>query len=242
MDGSSTETEDPCHYVAAATRKRKEKHSAPKKLEGNKSAKLTDVSGKGSRWQQFLLRFTERLSFCRRSKTGCMFCSGRCFLLVEPLLEEVKKWRDRMESEPSAVMDCEIRWIFQSARRAGAEHREGQKQRENIPLCADREDGSTTDTEECDDGTRCDDKAGSSTSTSNPDASSSDVPLDDDVVHTSGVAVKEDKRSYEQRSGAKQQTIKLNTFVAGAGKADLICQRAALVFLGIGKARLYRVP
>ena len=108
---SSTDTEPdpyfvvPVHPLPCGSRRGNKRKSNPQTKETSQSSK-TDWFAK---WALFLEKFNRSLGSC---KTGCAFCLHNCFGLLQPLLDEVKKWREEMSHVVSEVQDQELRWIF----------------------------------------------------------------------------------------------------------------------------------
>ena len=223
MSEGSTDTEPdpyfvvPVHPLPCGSRRGNKRKSNPQTKETSQSSK-TDWFAK---WALFLEKFNRSLGSC---KTGCAFCLHNCFGLLQPLLDEVKKWREEMSHVVSEVQDLELRWIFKpdpdsatiTPRQALARPSRGTGDGQ----------GSTTSTSEVDD-------AGQSTSTSNP------ADSDSDSGHEEKVA-KQTSRHYSVRQGSKRPSVRIGLFLHGADKGMRICQKAAVWALGISKARLHR--
>ena len=77
-------------------------------------------------------------------------------------------------------------------------------------------------------------------SSAESDGESSDVLDMSEPAASSSKPMPLSRNHYAQRFGAKQPTVKLNTFVKGADKSTVICQQAAVWLLGVGKPRIQR--
>ena len=226
MDGSSTETEDPQHFKKAKPKKRAVKKDLPAK-------KRTKRNDAGDKWKSFLERFAHRLATCQQARRGCYFCGHDCFLKTEPLLDEIRKWRESFSEMTDAVADKEILWIFQNSRQTGFDEQLDQDQHHKQKprhLQGDQQSSiPSTDTEEA----NC-----SSTSTSEP---SDDVlHLDCNPEKSQPVAIKPAKREYNPRARTKKPSVKLVTFLKGADRNTTVCLQSSLFFLGMGPGRLNR--
>ena len=236
-EGSSTGTEDAGHYEAAKLKKRAVNQTRRK----GPAQKVIRVSARDARWDGFKQKFSDRLLSCQRNGTGCYFCRHDCFMKVEPLLEEVKTWRENMQALASEVMDREILWIFQFSRAKTEDDPPVTKKRVAAKVPCENEDGSTTETEMED---ASDHDKSSGTSTSNPDAGSDDSELDLSKAAPSSLVRRvqqQAKRDYSTRCQTKKPSVKLSTFIKGADKLVVICVQTALFLLGIGYSRLQRV-
>ncbi|CAK9007430.1 Peptidyl-prolyl cis-trans isomerase D (PPIase D) (40 kDa peptidyl-prolyl cis-trans isomerase) (Cyclophilin-40) (CYP-40) (Cyclophilin-related protein) (Rotamase D), partial [Durusdinium trenchii] len=226
--GSSTETEDAGHYCASAPRKRKKPGC---KKDSSKVKQKT--TGEDARWPSFLVKFEGKIASCRRSGSGCCFCRHQCLVRAEPLLDEIKSWRENLLSVAPEVADRELLWIFQSSQTAAAERQAKQvKQNRTAQVLDYEEEGSTTETEN-DEETQDKKSVAASTNTSSPsaesDGESSDVLDMSEPAASSSKPMPLSRNHYAQRFGAKQPTVKLNTFVKGADKSTVICQQAAVL-------------
>ena len=225
--GSSTETEEPQHFEKGKPKKR----AIRKDLPAKKRTKRNDAD---DRWKSFLERFAHRLTTCQQGRRGCYFCGHDCFLKTEPLLDEIRKWRESFSQMSDAVADKEILWIYQNSRQGGFDKQLDQdhhhKQQQSHLKDKEQSSVSSTDTEEAD----C-----SSTSTSEP----SDDVLDLDCnpgKNTPAQASKPAKREYNPRARTKKPSVKLVTFIKGADQNTVICMQSSLFFLGMGPSRLQR--
>ena len=226
MDGSSTETDDPQHFEKAKPKKR----TVRKDLPAKKRTKRNDADNK---WKSFLQRFAHRLSTCQQARRGCYFCGHDCFLKTEPLLDEIRRWRESFSEMSDAVADKEILWIYQNSRQGGFDEQLDQhhhhKQQQRHSKDDQQSSVSSTDTEEAD----C-----LSTSTSEP---SDDVlDLDFNPGKNQTAAIKPAKREYNPRVRTKKPSFKLATFLKGADRNTTICLQSSLFFLGMGFGRLQR--
>ena len=201
MDGSSTETDDPQHFEKAKPKKR----TVRKDLPAKKRTKRNDADNK---WKSFLERFAHRLATCQQAQRGCYFCSHDCFLKTEPLLDEIRRWRESFSEMSDAVADKEILWIYQNSRQGGFDEQLDQdhhhKQQQRHSKDDQQSSVSSTDTEEAD----C-----LSTSTSEP---SDDVlELDCNPGKNQTVAIKPAKREYNPRVRTKKTIIKTGDLSQG---------------------------
>lgn len=230
MSDASTDTEPDPHFTVpldplpCGSYRSKKRKSAPSTRNNSKSCKAGSLSG----WADFLRKVTTQLG---KSKSGCMFCSYKCFQILQPLLDEVKAWRDEMASAAHEVQDQELRWIFKpDPDSATMRPMQGRHSGDARQSCNDGE-GSSTSTEKVDES----DGEGS-TSTSNPDNSDSGCGQEEHAP-----TVKSKSQQYTIRQGSKRPSVRIDTFLKGADRGMRICQKAAVLALGIGTTRLQRV-
>lgn len=214
MGFSSTESECELHFNVRAG------YGPPRKKRKKVGKRASDKS-KTDKWQSFEVNFHKRLA---GHQNGCPYCLHDCLKKLEPLLDELKAWREERAKESTDVVDRELHWIFTSkVENEAPPSRLGRR----LGKCNDLEDGSSTTTEEV-----C---RASSTCTSNPENSDSDDRRE--------MPVAPDRRAgYSRRDSSKLPSVRLDTFLKGSEKGWCMCNKAAAFALGVGQARLQRVP
>lgn len=237
-DAVSTDTES-CEgfEVAQAVAKKKPRVVRPKKLQ--------EVN---SPWNNFVAKFHSRLASCRASNTGCSFCLHECFIKLEPLLDEIRKWRSQMSEAHKDIADKELFWIFHRSEVDKEEQAQGPVVRKR-PVPCDLEEGCSTSTSEMSDRHGCQ-NAQESTSTSEPSDGANDLldlggieasTASSKSIVPSSSTLRQPSRQYKDRASTKKPSVRFYTFLAGADKSTTVCVRAAMFALGIGGSRLHRV-
>lgn len=236
MGQASTDTESVEDRVPSSTDTEPEQHvkvsARPGKLPGpkrgvkrkNKRSSATAPKPSASRWATFLQTFNKKLC---ESKSGCPFCLRNCFRSLQPLLDELKRWREEMESVGAEVADKELLWIFKPDLDTASDSEPRKPVHKD-----DEQDGSSTSTEQVAEASE-----GRTTDTSEPESSSSRNCSRQ--PNTSKMA-QQRSRSYTSRHGSKRPSVRIDKFLRGADKGMRICQKSAVLALGIGNSRLQR--